>query len=126
MRLVAAHGSSKPQGRCGWWCWHPAFAGLELTPAGGVYQADSVPVRRAVLVMVDEVVSGDCPPDHAQPPAFPFPWRLGWLVGGEQVVTAERTATRLPGEQAQVVVVQRGFYPSPPGDPVADQTRIRE
>ena len=109
---------------CGWWCWHPAFAGLELALAGGVYQADSVPVRRAVLVMVDEVVGGDRPPDHAQPPAFPVPWGLGWLVGGEQVVTAERTATRLPGEQAQVVVVQRGFDPSPPGGPVVDQVGV--
>ena len=74
--------------------------------------------------MVDEVVGGDRPADHAQPPAFPFPWGLGRLVGGEQVVTAERTATRLPGEQAQVVAVQRGFDPSPPGGPVVDQVGV--
>src|SRR6266542_2808007 len=36
MRLVGAHGSSKPRGRCGLACWHPARAGLELASAGGV------------------------------------------------------------------------------------------
>jgi hypothetical protein len=75
----------------------------------------SVPVRRAIPVLVDEVVGGDRSPDHTQPPAFPLPGGLGWLVGGEQVVAAEWTAPGLPGEQAQVVVVQRGFDPSSPG-----------
>ncbi len=41
--VVQAHGSSKPRGRCGLGCWHPAFAGLKLAAAGGVYQAGSVP-----------------------------------------------------------------------------------
>src|SRR5215204_5221413 len=86
MRFVTAHGSSKPRGRCGWACWHPARAGLKLAPTGGVDQAGLVPVRFAASVLVNEVVDGDRPPDHAQPPAFPFLWGLGWLVGGEQGV----------------------------------------
>ena len=71
-----AHGSGKPLGRCGLGCWHPAAAGLKLAPAGGVYQAGSFPVRRAVPV-VDEAVGGDRPAGRAQPPAFPFPEGLG-------------------------------------------------
>src|SRR5664279_5054600 len=82
-RLIDAHGSSKPRGRCGWRCWRPAFAGWELAAAGGVDQAGAVLVRPTVLVVVDEVVGGDLPAGHAQPPAFPFPGGLGWLVGGE-------------------------------------------
>src|SRR6478735_8213860 len=82
-RLIDAHGSSKPRGRCGWRCWRPAFAGLELAAAGGVYQAGAVLVRPTVLVVVDEEVGGDRPAGHAQPPAFPFPRGLGRLVDGE-------------------------------------------
>jgi len=40
------------------------------------------------------------------------------------VVSAEWTAPRLPGEQAQVVAVQRGSDPSPPGGPVVDQVGV--
>ena len=71
------------EGVAGCGCWHPAFAGLELAAAGGVYQAGSVPVRRAVPVLVDEVLGGDCPAGHAQPPPFPLRGGLG-LVSGEQ------------------------------------------
>jgi len=118
-----AHGSGKPLGRCGLWCWRPAAAGLWLAPAGGVYQAGSFPVRRAVPV-VDEAVGGDGPAGRAQPPAFPFPGGLGRLLGAEQVLPAERAAPVLPGEQAQAVAVQRGFHPPPPRGPVVGQVRV--
>ena len=118
-----AHGSGKPLGRCGLWCWRPAAAGLWLAPAGGVYQAGSFPVRRAVPV-VDEAVGGDGPAGRAQPPAFPFPEGLGRLLGAEQVLPAERAAPVLPGEQAQAVAVQRGFHPPPPRGPVVGQVRV--
>src|SRR4051812_23422174 len=123
VRLLDAHGSSKPRGRCGLKCRHPALAGVQLAAAGGVDQAGSVPILRALLVVVDEVFGGDRPACHALPPAFPVRGGLG-LVGAEQVVTAERAASVLPGEQAQVVAVQRGFDPPPPGGPVVDQVRI--
>jgi transposase len=118
-----AHGSGKPLGRCGLWCWRPAAAGFWLAPAGGVYQAGSFPVRRAVPV-VDEAVGGDGPAGRAQPPAFPFPGGLGRLLGAEQVLPAERAAPVLPGEQAQAVAVQRGFHPPPPRGPVVGQVRV--
>src|SRR3954452_19898820 len=121
--LLDAHGSSKPRGRCGLKCRHPALAGVQLAAAGGVDQAGSVPILRALLVVVDEVFGGDRPACHALPPAFPVRGGLG-LVGAEQVVTAERAASVLPGEQAQVVAVQRALAPPPPGGPVVDQVRI--
>src|SRR6266536_2854199 len=124
MRLIGAHGSSKPRGRCGLACWHPARAGFELASAGGVSQAGSVAVRHAAPVVGDEVLGTYLPAGDAQPPAFPLLWGLGRLVGGEQVVPAEWAATGLSAEQAQVVAVQRGFDPSPPGGPVVDQVGV--
>jgi hypothetical protein len=61
---------------------------------------------------------------HAQPPAFSILGGLGRLVGGEQVIPAERTAAVLPGEQTQVVAVQRGFDLSPPCGPVVDHVGV--
>jgi transposase len=79
--VIQAHGSSKPRGRCGLGCWHPACAGLKRAAAGGVYQAGSVPVRRASPVLVEEVLGGDRPAGRALPPAFPLPGGLGLVVG---------------------------------------------
>src|SRR5262249_57804737 len=66
--------------------------------------------------------SGDRFAGQAQPPAFPLTWGLWWLVWGEQVVSAERTAPVLLGEQAQVVAVERGFDPPPSGGPVVGRS----
>jgi transposase len=120
----SAHGSSKPLGRRGSWCWLPAFAGLQLAAAGGMYQAGSGVVRAAAPVLVNQILGGDRPADDAQPPCFPFVWRLGWLICSEQGIPAQRAATGLTGEQAQVVAVQRGFDPSSPTDPVVDQVGV--
>jgi hypothetical protein len=42
----------------------------------------------------------------------------------KQVVPAQRAAPILPGEQAQVVAVERGFDPPPSGSPVVGQVRV--
>ena len=76
------------------------------------------------LLLVGEIVGSEGPADDVQPPVFPLPWGLRWLVCGEQTASAERTVGLLPGEQAQVVAVQRGFDPSPPSRPVVDQVRV--
>ena len=124
MRLINAHGSSKPLGRCGLKCWLPTLAGLYPASAGGVYQAGSSVVRRADPVLVDEVLDGYRLAGDAQPPAFPVAWRLRRLVLGEQVVPTQWAATALPGEQAKVVAVQWGFDPSPSGSPVVGQVGV--
>jgi hypothetical protein len=67
----------------------------------------SVLVQRAVSPVVGEVVGGDASPDDAQPPSLPLGRRLRRLIGGKQVVPAERTASVLLGEQAQVIAIQR-------------------
>ncbi len=55
-----------------------------------VYEAGGVTVRRAESPVVDEVLMGDRPWGDSQPPPFPFVRGLGWLVGCEQVVPAQR------------------------------------
>src|SRR5574338_127035 len=99
VRFVTAHGSSKPRGRHGLLV-APALAGLEAPVAGGVYQACSVPVRRVVSPVMGEVVGADRPSDGAQPPSFPLVSGLGWLIGAQQVVSAQGTTAILLGEQA--------------------------
>jgi hypothetical protein len=85
-----------------------------------MHKACSVPVRRAVSSVMGEIVGGYRPADGSQPPAFPIARGLRWLVGSKQVFPAERTSTVLPGEQAQVEAVQRGFHLPPPFGPVAE------
>src|SRR5437879_4030378 len=87
VRLVTAHGSSKPRGRHGLLD-SPAFAGLKAAVAGGVYQACLVPVRWVVSPVMGEVVGADRPSGGAQPPSFPFVRGLGWLIRAQQVVSA--------------------------------------
>jgi hypothetical protein len=60
---------------------------------GSVYEACRVRVRRAISPIVGEVVSGDRPADHAQPPEFPLLRGLRRLVVGEQGVFAQQAAT---------------------------------
>jgi hypothetical protein len=83
----------------------PAVVRLQAAMAGGVHKARSVPVRHAASPVMGEVVGGDCPLDHAQPPSLPSMGRLRGLISREQVVPAERTTTVLPGQQVQVVIV---------------------
>jgi hypothetical protein len=122
VRLVTAHGSSKPRGRHGLLD-SPAFAGLKAAVAGGVYQACSVPVRRVVSPVMGEVVGADRPSGGAQPPSFPVVRGLGWLIRAQQVVSAQGTAAVLPGEQAGVVAVEGGFDLASSCDPVDAQWR---
>src|ERR1700726_3371745 len=85
--LVAAHGSSKPRGRCRLKRGLPALAGLERPLAGCVHEAGLVTVGWAWSA-VGEIAGGYRLAGDVQPPLFPLLGRLGWLVGGEQVVSA--------------------------------------
>jgi hypothetical protein len=74
----------------------PALAGVERPLAGCVHEAGLVTVGWA-LSAVGEIAGGYRPAGDVQPPSFPLFGRLGWLVGGEQVVPAERAEPVLPG-----------------------------
>lgn len=93
--------------------------------AGGVYQADLVIVRlQGGSCVVNQVILGDCPAGELQPPPFPLSGRLGWLVGDQKGIPAERGARIRPGEQAHRLAVQRRFdLPSPTG-PIPGQVRV--
>src|SRR6266487_5839977 len=90
--LVAAHGSSKPRGRCRLKCGFPALADVERPLAGCVHEAGLVTVGRAGSAVVGEIAGGYRLAGDLQPPPFPLLGGLGWLIGGEQVVSAERAA----------------------------------
>lgn len=96
----------------------PALPCPEAAVTGSVYEACRVRVRQAISPIVGEIVRGDRPADHAQPPMFPPAGGLRRLVVGEQGVFAHVAATVLLGEQAQVVVVQRWFDLASPLGPV--------
>ena len=89
--------------------------------AGGVHEAGRAMADWAGSSVVDEVAGGYRLAGDLQPPAFPLLRGLRRLIGGEQVVPAERTTRVLPGEQAQGVVVQWGLGLSPPLGPVLGQ-----
>ena len=78
-------------------------------------------MRWAGSPVVDEVVRGYRLAGDLLPPSFPVVRGLRRLIGGEQMIPAERTARILPGEQAQGVIVQRGLDLSPPFGPVVGQ-----
>src|SRR2546430_11725892 len=103
--LVAAHGSGRPRGRCRLKCGFPALAGVERPLAGCVHEASLVTVGRARSSVVGEIAGGYRLAGDLQPPPFPLLGGLGWLIGGEQVVSAERAEPVLPGEQAQGISV---------------------
>jgi len=86
-----------------------------------VHEADVTIVRWARSPVVDEVVRGYRLKGDLLPPSFPVVRGLRRLIGGEQMVPAERTTRVLPGEQAQGVVVQWGLGLSPPLGPVLGQ-----
>jgi len=92
--------------------------------AGGVHEAGRAMADWAGSSVVDEVAGGYRLAGDLQPPAFPLLRGLRRLIGGEQVVPAERAAPVLPGEQAERVVVQRGFAALPPIRPVAGEGGI--
>src|SRR6266487_5789427 len=117
----AAGSSSKPRGRAGLLCWVPALAGLEPAVAGGVNQAGRASTGGAWSPVVDEVAGGHCLAGDLEPPSFPLLRGLRRLIGGEQMVPAERTVPVLLGEQAERVVVQRGFAAPSPVGPVVGQ-----
>ena len=95
--------------------WLPDHVGEVRPVAGDVHEAVVDIAGWAGYPVVGEIVGDYRLAGDIAPPPFPVVRGLGWLVGGEQVVAAEWTAPGLPGEQAQVVVVQRGFDPSSPG-----------
>jgi hypothetical protein len=49
-----------------------------------VHEAGLVTVRRAGQPVMDEVAGGYRPAGDVQPPSFPFPGGLGWLLSGQQ------------------------------------------
>jgi len=74
----------------------PALAGVVRPLAGCVHEAGLVTVGRAWSA-VGEIAGGYRLAGDVQPPPFPLLGRLGWLIGGEQVVPAERAEPVLPG-----------------------------
>ena len=122
VRLVDAHGSSKPRGRCGVLascvCGLGARGGRRRVSSGFGHR----PACRFRPGGRGSRRRSPCGPRSAT--TVPTPLRIGVLVGGEQWIAAERTAPGLPGEQAQVVAVERGLDPPPPGGPVVGQVGI--
>src|ERR1017187_3378520 len=117
----AAGSSSKPRGRAGLLCWVPALAGLEPAVAGGVNQAGRASAGGGWSPVVDEVAGGYRLAGDLEPPSFPLLRGLRWLVGGEQMIPAERTVPVLLGEQAERVLIKRGFAAPSPVGPVVGQ-----
>ena len=78
-------------------CGFPALAGVERPLAGCVHEAGLVTVGWAWSAVVGEIAGGYRLAGDVQPPLFPLPGGLGWLIGGEQVVPAERAEPVLPG-----------------------------
>jgi hypothetical protein len=79
----------------------PALAGLEPAVAGRVHEAGLVIVRRAGAPVLGEIAGGYRPAGDVQPPPLPLLRRLGWLLGGQQTVPAERAQSGLSGQQAR-------------------------
>ena len=55
--------------------------------------------------MVGEIVGDYCLAGDTSPPPFPFVRGLGWLGGEHQVVSTQRAARALLGQQALSVLV---------------------
>ena len=91
-----------------------ALAGVPLALAGCVHQAGLVICGRAGSPVVDEVAGGDRPLGDVQPPSFPLLGGVGWLTGGQQVVSTERAQPVPLGQQAQRVLAERGLDLVPP------------
>ena len=77
-----------------------ALAGVPLALAGCVHQAGLVICGRAGSPVVDEAAGGYCPSGDVQPPSFPLPGGVGWLTGGQQVVSTERAQPVLLGRRS--------------------------
>src|SRR5215207_3734640 len=120
-RLSPQAAQASREGGSGVWCCVPALANAEFASTGSVDKAGLVTVRWVGSPVMDQVVRGYCLPGDQQPPSFPLARRLGWLIGGQQFVPAERTSAVLPGEQAQRIAIHRGFGSSPPLGPVIGQ-----
>jgi hypothetical protein len=73
--------------------------------AGGVHEAGRAAAGEARSSVMDKVAGGYCLAGDLKPPSFPLLRGLWWLIGGEQVIPAERTVPVLPGEQAERVVI---------------------
>jgi len=115
VRLVDAHGSSKPVGGSGVkGCWFPACAGC---PALAVCVHETGAVRWVVSPACDDV-PGDRLAGGAVP-LFPVLRALRLAVGVQEQVSAERAAAVLPAEQVQGAAVQRWPVFAAPFGPVA-------
>ena len=111
--LIAAHGSSKPRGRAGWLCWVlPAERARSPRWQEACTRRVWSPSAWAGSPVVDKVAGGYRLAGDLQPPPFPLFGGLGWLIGGQQVVPAERAPRVLPGQQAQGVRCRAGVSPS--------------
>src|SRR5881394_4149388 len=76
------------------------------------------------MPLVGEMVGGYRPSSNTQPPPLPLVWGLWWLVGGQNMLPAERATPVLLGQQGEVVIVQRGRDLLAPCGPVLDQFRV--
>ena len=92
-------------------CCAVAQAGFQPAVAGGVYEAGLVPVRWARSPNIEEIVGDYRLAGDLQPPPFPFGWGLRWLIGGQQMISAQWASCVLPGEQAQRVAIEWWFDP---------------
>ena len=77
--------------------WFPALAGLQPALTGCVHEAGLVIVAGAGPPVVGEIAGGYRLAGDLQPPSLPLLGRLGWLVGRQQVIPADRAAPVLPG-----------------------------
>src|SRR5918998_6600446 len=121
MRLVAAHGSSKPRGQCRrlkLFGTAAVGAGVALV-AVSVYETGFMVVRLAAVRCGDRVF-GDRFAGGGQP-LLPFGGGCGLVVGEQEVVLAEWAAAVLGLEQPQRGPAQRGWVSAAPGVPVVGQ-----
>ena len=70
------------------WFRVPALAGVVPALAGDVDEACPFTVRRAGQAVIGEVAGCYRLAGDVQPPSLPLCGRLGWLLGGQQVVPA--------------------------------------
>src|SRR5918997_1480336 len=121
MRLVAAHGSSKPRGQGGrlkLFGTAAGGAGVALV-AVSVYETGFVIVRFVAFRCGDRVF-GDRFAGGGQP-LLPFGGGCGLVVGEQQVVPAQWAAALLGLEQPQRGPAQRGWVSAASGVPVVSQ-----
>ena len=100
-RSVPAHGSGKPRGRCRLrLLLFPVSCADGLAARAGRMRAPGGSGHRgggAGSPVVGEVAGGYRLAGDVQPPLFPLPGALGWLIGGAAVDVIDEQGPHLPG-----------------------------